>query len=60
MAGNDRVGAGIAAFVQEFIVYDCSQQFFPSAERNQFVIDVWMPPLHAGTDGQRDPKDQAF
>ena len=21
------------------------QQFFPSAERNQFVIDVWMPPV---------------
>jgi multidrug efflux pump subunit AcrB len=19
------------------------QQFFPSAERNQFVIDIWMP-----------------
>jgi multidrug efflux pump subunit AcrB/outer membrane protein TolC len=40
------VGAGIAAFVAGvFLFTTVPQQFFPSAERNQFVIDVWMPPV---------------
>jgi len=29
--------------------------------RNQFVIDVWMPPVFTpGTEPQRDPKDPYF
>src|SRR2546426_9853011 len=40
------VGAGIAAFVSGGVLFTTvPQQFFPSAERNQFVIDVWMPPV---------------
>ena len=40
------VGAGIAAFVSGVVLFTTvPQQFFPSAERNQFVIDVWMPPV---------------
>src|SRR5229473_1184983 len=40
------VGAGIAAFVLGVALFTTvPQQFFPSAERNQFVIDVWMPPV---------------
>ena len=35
---------GIVAFVFGVILFAfVPQQFFPSAERNQFVIDVWMP-----------------
>lgn len=35
---------GIAAFVFGVVLFAfVPQQFFPSAERNQFVIDVWMP-----------------
>jgi multidrug efflux pump subunit AcrB/outer membrane protein TolC len=35
---------GIAAFSLGVILFAfVPQQFFPSAERNQFVIDVWMP-----------------
>jgi multidrug efflux pump subunit AcrB/outer membrane protein TolC len=36
--GLGAVAAGILMFKS------APQQFFPSAERNQFVIDVWMPP----------------
>src|SRR6266550_212975 len=40
------VAAGIAAFVSGVLLFTTvPQQFFPSAERNQFVIDVWMPPV---------------
>ena len=40
------LGAGIAAFVAGVLLFTTvPQQFFPSAERNQFVIDVWMPPV---------------
>src|SRR5258708_34466149 len=40
------VGAGIAAFASGVVLFSTvPQQFFPSAERNQFVIDVWMPPV---------------
>src|SRR5258705_4211555 len=40
------VGAGIAGFVLGVALFTTvPQQFFPSAERNQFVIDVWMPPV---------------
>src|SRR5260370_14226702 len=40
------VGSGIAAFVLGVALFTTvPQQFFPSAERNQFVIDVWMPPV---------------
>src|SRR2546426_7312055 len=40
------VGSGIAAFVLGVGLFTTvPQQFFPSAERNQFVIDVWMPPV---------------
>ena len=40
------VGAGIAAFLSGVLLFrTVPQQFFPSAERNQFVIDVWMPPV---------------
>ena len=40
------VGCGIAAFVLGVSLFTTvPQQFFPSAERNQFVIDVWMPPV---------------
>ncbi|MEW6719762.1 MAG: efflux RND transporter permease subunit, partial [Thermodesulfobacteriota bacterium] len=35
---------GVAAFVFGVVLFAyVPQQFFPSAERNQFVIDVWMP-----------------
>jgi len=35
---------GVCAFVFGVILFTfVPQQFFPSAERNQFVIDVWMP-----------------
>ena len=35
---------GIAAFAFGVLLFSLvPQQFFPSAERNQFVIDVWMP-----------------
>lgn len=38
------VGLGIAAFVLGIVLFaTVREQFFPSAERNQFVIDVWMP-----------------
>ena len=40
------VGAGVAAFLSGVLLFrTVPQQFFPSAERNQFVIDVWMPPV---------------
>jgi len=40
------VGLGIAAIVAGVALFwIVPQQFFPSAERNQFVIDVWMPPV---------------
>src|SRR5260370_37477324 len=39
------VGMGIAAVIAGVALFSIvPQQFFPSAERNQFVIDVWMPP----------------
>ena len=35
---------GLGAFAAGIILFrSVPQQFFPSAERNQFVIDVWMP-----------------
>ena len=35
---------GVAAFAFGVLLFVfVPQQFFPSAERNQFVIDVWMP-----------------
>ena len=35
---------GVAAFALGVLLFVfVPQQFFPSAERNQFVIDVWMP-----------------
>ncbi len=35
---------GVSAFALGVILFAfVPQQFFPSAERNQFVIDVWMP-----------------
>ncbi|MDZ4183563.1 MAG: efflux RND transporter permease subunit [Desulfuromonadales bacterium] len=35
---------GVAAFAFGILLFVfVPQQFFPSAERNQFVIDVWMP-----------------
>jgi multidrug efflux pump subunit AcrB/outer membrane protein TolC len=35
---------GVGAFAAGiFLFRSVPQQFFPSAERNQFVIDVWMP-----------------
>ena len=35
---------GVAAFAFGVLLFAfVPQQFFPSAERNQFVIDVWMP-----------------
>src|SRR6266849_4423988 len=38
------VGSGIAAFVLGVALFTTvPQQVVPSAERNQFVIDVWMP-----------------
>ena len=40
------IGAGLAAVVGGVLLFGTvPQQFFPSAERNQFVIDVWMPPV---------------
>ena len=39
------VGLGVAAVAGGVLTLKIlPQQFFPSAERNQFVIDVWMPP----------------
>jgi multidrug efflux pump subunit AcrB len=36
---------GLTAVVAGILMLNIApQQFFPSAERNQFVIDVWMPP----------------
>ncbi|MFZ1613452.1 MAG: efflux RND transporter permease subunit [Holophaga sp.] len=38
------VGMGIAAVVLGLFLFRfVPQQFFPNAERNQFVIDLWMP-----------------
>jgi len=38
------VGLGVAGIVLgAFLFRFVPQQFFPNAERNQFVIDVWMP-----------------
>ncbi len=38
------VAAGLVTFLGGlFLLYLAPQQFFPSAERNQFVADVWMP-----------------
>ncbi len=38
------VGLGIGAAVGGVLLFRVvAQQFFPTAERNQFVIDVWMP-----------------
>jgi multidrug efflux pump subunit AcrB/outer membrane protein TolC len=38
------IGVGVAAFLAGVALYKVvPQQFFPSAERNQFVIDLWMP-----------------
>jgi multidrug efflux pump subunit AcrB/outer membrane protein TolC len=38
------LAAGVGALVAAaFLFHFVPQQFFPSAERNQFVIDVWMP-----------------
>src|SRR6266436_410208 len=40
------IGAGLAAIMAGVLLFrTVPQQFFPSAERNQFVIDVWMPPV---------------
>lgn len=40
------VGMGIAAVIAGVALFTIvPQQFFPSAERNQFVIDIWMPPV---------------
>jgi multidrug efflux pump subunit AcrB len=40
------VGMGIAAVIAGVALFTIvPQQFFPSAERNQFVVDVWMPPV---------------
>jgi len=39
------IGMGIAGVIGGVALFTTvQQQFFPSAERNQFVIDVWMPP----------------
>lgn len=38
------VGLGVAGVVLGFLLFRfVPQQFFPSAERNQFVVDLWMP-----------------
>lgn len=38
------VGLGVAGIVLgAFLFRFVPQQFFPSAERNQFVVDIWMP-----------------
>jgi multidrug efflux pump subunit AcrB/outer membrane protein TolC len=38
------VGLGVAAILGGTLLFvHLPQQFFPSAERNQFVVDVWMP-----------------
>ncbi len=38
------MAAGVGALVAAALLFQfVPQQFFPSAERNQFVIDVWMP-----------------
>jgi multidrug efflux pump subunit AcrB/outer membrane protein TolC len=35
---------GVIAFISGIVLFaTVREQFFPSAERNQFVIDVWMP-----------------
>ena len=40
------VGVGFAAAASGAALFlIVPQQFFPSAERNQFVIDLWMPPV---------------
>jgi multidrug efflux pump subunit AcrB/outer membrane protein TolC len=39
------LGMGVAGVIAGLALFTTvHQQFFPSAERNQFVIDVWMPP----------------
>ncbi len=39
------IGMGVAGVIGGVALFTTvQQQFFPSAERNQFVIDVWMPP----------------
>src|SRR5713226_6927290 len=39
------IGMGVAGVIAGVALFTTvQQQFFPSAERNQFVIDVWMPP----------------
>src|SRR6202163_1252745 len=39
------IGMGVAGVIAGLALFTTvQQQFFPSAERNQFVIDVWMPP----------------
>lgn len=38
------IGLGLLAIVSGLLLFKAvPEQFFPSAERNQFVIDVWMP-----------------
>ncbi len=38
------LGLGAATIASGVLLFTCvPEQFFPSAERNQFVIDVWMP-----------------
>lgn len=38
------VGLGVAGFALGLLLFRfVPQQFFPSAERNQFVVDLWMP-----------------
>jgi len=38
------IGIGIISIAAGIMLYQqIPQEFFPSAERNQFVIDVWMP-----------------
>jgi multidrug efflux pump subunit AcrB/outer membrane protein TolC len=40
------IGMGVAGVIAGVALFTTvHQQFFPSAERNQFVIDVWMPPV---------------
>ena len=40
------IGAAFAAIAGGVVLLrSVPQQFFPSAERNQFVIDLWMPPV---------------
>lgn len=38
------IAIGILSFVCGILLYDyIPKEFFPSAERNQFTVDVWMP-----------------